>query len=47
MERSDWSAAENFARSWQPIAPDKLANDARYAGELWKSRQTASLPAAQ
>ncbi len=47
MERSDWSAAENLARSWQPIAPEKLANDARFAGELWKSRQASAEPTQQ
>lgn len=42
MDRNEWSAAEHLARSWQPIAPDKLSNDARYAGEIWKSRQAAA-----
>ena len=46
MDKSDWNAAENLARSWQPMPPDKLSNDARFAGEMWKTRQ-AALPQPQ
>lgn len=44
LDKGEWSAADHLARSWQPMAPDKLANDNRYAGEVWKSRQ-AQAPA--
>lgn len=42
MDKAEWSAAERLAANWQPMPPEKLANDARFAGELWKSRQTAT-----
>jgi localization factor PodJL len=38
MDRNEWSAADHLARTWQPMTPDKLANDTHAAGELWKSR---------
>jgi localization factor PodJL len=44
MGPADYSAAEQLAKSWQPQMQDKLANDARFAGELWKSRQSAANP---
>jgi localization factor PodJL len=39
MPAADYAAAEKMAATWQATAPDKLANDARFAGEAWKARQ--------
>ncbi len=39
MQPADYAAAEKLATAWQTTVPDKLANDARFAGEAWKARQ--------
>lgn len=39
MPAADYAAAEKLAATWQATVPDKLANDARFAGEAWKARQ--------
>jgi localization factor PodJL len=44
MEPADYAAAEQQAKVWQAQPQDKLANDARFAGELWKARQSAANP---
>ena len=38
LDANAWAAAEKQAAEWQPMVPSKLANDARFAGEQWKSR---------
>jgi len=42
MDAKDLAAAEHLVKSWQPIVPEKMANDPRAAGEAWKTRQAAS-----
>jgi localization factor PodJL len=39
MPAAEYAAAEKLAATWVPSIPDKLANDARFAGEAWKARQ--------
>jgi localization factor PodJL len=39
MPAADYAAAEKLAAAWKATVPDKLANDARFAGEAWKARQ--------
>jgi localization factor PodJL len=42
MDKTDLAAADHLVKSWQALTPDKLANDAKFAGEAWKSRQTTA-----
>jgi len=42
MDAKDLAAAEHLVKSWQPLVPEKMANDPRAAGEAWKTRQAAS-----
>jgi localization factor PodJL len=42
MDATDLAAAEHLAKTWTAQPQDKLANDAKYAGEMWKSRQAAA-----
>ncbi|MFN3868377.1 MAG: hypothetical protein ACK4MF_04850, partial [Hyphomicrobiaceae bacterium] len=39
---SDVSAARNDVNTWRAIPSDRIANDARAAGEEWKARASAS-----
>ena len=45
MSKLDLTAAEAFANDWKPDVPDKLANDASFAGQAWKNRQPDAQPA--
>ena len=42
LDKNDLGAAEHLAKTWQPQVQDKLANDAKFAGEAWKSRQAVA-----
>lgn len=42
MDAQSLAAADRAAKSWQPQVPDKMANDARAAGEAWKTRQASA-----
>ena len=39
LGKADLATAEAYVRDWKADVPDKLANDASYAGQAWKSRQ--------
>jgi hypothetical protein len=41
LPAAEAGAVEARVASWLPQTPDTLANDARAAGEAWKSRETA------
>lgn len=42
LPAADVAAARNDVNTWRAIPTDRLANDARVAGEEWKSRASAS-----
>ena len=39
MNKADIASAEAAVRDWQAQVPDKLVNDATFAGQAWKARQ--------
>ena len=44
LGKADIAAAEAFVKDWKPDVPDKLANDASFAGQSWKNRQADAQP---
>lgn len=42
LDTAGLAAADHLAKNWQPMVSEKLANDPRFAGEVWKSRQAAT-----
>ena len=42
MDASGLAAADHLVKTWQPLVPEKMANDPRAAGEAWKTRQASS-----
>ncbi|HUS97705.1 MAG TPA: hypothetical protein VMX97_13285, partial [Hyphomicrobiaceae bacterium] len=38
MKAADIAAADSAVSEWRQVPPSKIANDPRYAGELWKQR---------
>ena len=42
MDKADLARAEHLAKTWQAQVQDKLANDPKFAGEAWKSRQAVA-----
>lgn len=43
---SDQARVDAFVQSWQPLIPDRLANDSLAAGQAWKQRQPGTEDAA-
>jgi len=39
MTKSELSQADALVAAWQPLMPDRLANDPTAAGQAWKARQ--------
>jgi len=42
LTKAELASADAFIAQWQPLVPDRLANDSTAAGQAWKARQTGS-----